>query len=120
MRVFGPNGGRSHSRQSILRAGGEADNSQNLYDDARLPRQPSKKHQNLEHSACNLQRLQNHGNDCENRERHWAAGKKAVEKALPREGGIRVFCSKGRRVGGRYLPSAGAPTNAGQISYFFF
>ena len=56
------------------------------------------------------------GNDCEKRERHWAAGKKAVETALPREGGLRVFCSKGRRVGGRYRPSAGAPTNAGQTS----
>ena len=77
---------------------------------------PRKKHKNLEHSACKLQRLQNHGNDCENRERPRAAGKKAVEKALPGEGGVRVFCSENRCVGGRDHPSAEAPTNTGQTS----
>ena len=44
-------------------------------------------------------------NDCENRERHRTAGKKAVEKALSGEGGVRVFCSENRRVGGRDRPS---------------
>ena len=105
MRVFGPNGGRSHSLHSILRASVEADSSQNLDGGARSPRRASKKHKNLEHSACNLQRLQNSGNDCENRERHRAAGKKEVERALPGEEGVRKFCSKDRCVGGKDRPS---------------
>ena len=102
--------------QSILRDSVEADSGQNFDDGARSPRWPSKKHKNLEHSACKWQRLQNRGNDCENRERHRAAGKKAVEKALPGEGGVRMFCSENRCVGGRDRPSAVTPTNAGQTS----
>ena len=116
VRVFGSNRDRLHLQQSILRDSVEADSGQNFDDGTISPRWPSKKHKNLEHSACKWQRLQNCGNDCENRERHRAAGKKAVEKALPGEGGVRMFCSENRRVGGRDRPSAGAPTNAGQTS----
>ena len=116
MRLFGPNGGRPRAWHTILRASVETNSTKNLCSSARSSGRPSKKHQGLEHSACNLQRFENSGNDCENRKRHWAAGKKAVGTALPREGGLRVFCSKGRRVGGRYRPPAGAPTNAGQTS----
>ena len=52
VRVFGPNRDRSHSQQSILRASVEADSSQNCDGGARSPRWPSRKHKDLEHSAC--------------------------------------------------------------------
>ena len=52
MRLFGPNGGRPHTWHIILRASVEANSSKNLYGSARSPGRPSKKRQDLEHSAC--------------------------------------------------------------------
>ena len=112
---FGPSGDSPRSRQkSILRARGKADSSQNFVGGAKSPGRPAKKHKNLAHRACKHKRLQNPGNNCENRERNRAAGKKAVEKALPGEGGLCVFHSKNRRVRGRDHPAAGVPANACQ------
>ena len=55
---------------------------------------PRKKHKNLAHRACKHKRLQNPGNNCENRERNRAAGKKAVKKLFPEKEVYAFFIAK--------------------------